>query len=215
MSLTYRRFWLALKSSPREPHRTTRGPLSCKGPFPVPQLWMAGVQVLHDSMDLGSCLGQQAYHFQDSYDSQMSKSAPGWVPRDRSSKWVGLIPQREVHFERAYETSPEGPKMFAGVVPSAAGSSNCMQGKTRAPAVLRPSDRKKMGISNPGNTKFVGLFPISSTNFEALGIVFALSSSLSMGFCFALGCLHSELGQDGRKQSSRKTLDAWHACALS
>lgn len=179
MSLIYRHFWLALKASPGKPHQTMRGAFSCEGPFPVPQLWVAKVQVLHVSTDLGNSLGTQGCHFQDTYDSWMSKSAPGCVRRDQSSKWVGLIPQREAHLERAYETSPEAPETFAGVVPSTAGCSNLIQGKTSTLAALRLSDKKRIDISNPGNTEFIGLFPIPSTKFETSGFVFAVSTTLS------------------------------------
>lgn len=79
---------------------------------------------------------------------------------------------------RAYETSPDASKMFAGVVLSSAGCSNLMQGKTSSPAALRLSDKKRLSISNLGNTRFMGLFPIPSTKFEASGIVFALSTTL-------------------------------------
>lgn len=113
--------------------------------------------------------------------------------------------QGEAHLGRVYETSPEAPEMFAGVVPSTAGCSNLVHRKTSTPAALRLSDETRMDISNPGNTEFTSLFHTPSTKFEASGIVFALSTTLWVwDFVLLLGaCSAGSTVKWGRMAVSR------------
>lgn len=147
-----------------------------RGPFPSAPALSAEVQVLHVSTDLGSSLGTQGWHFQGTYDSWMSKSAPGCMPRDQSSKWVALIPQREAHLGKSLWNLPWSTWDVCRSCPEC---SRSMHRKTSTPAALRLSDKKRMDLSNPRNTEFMGLFPIPSTKFGTFGFGFALSTTLS------------------------------------